>query len=612
MPAFASWTTVVLAAVALVATAGAASSPFEDRSDPLFTCPAVTTCPVICVENHHQCPTACEYQGFSLCQDGTCTTESCDAAPENPCPSCKPFACTKVTKDFDDCMVLYGDFYISRDLCEQFAELEKGSFQPAPLSVLGLWLGAVIIGTLVWCRLNRLPDATRALEQGRTQTGYRESKMGRILYASVVLTVLGFQFLLLGFSVSSYHQNEVDALRGFEVAWSIGYIYTLAMKWPISIQSLFRECCLLEHATQICVFTEKQAASTSMLPAGKREANYLSFLRCILNVVSAAFACAMNSLFSVPYRGHGMIHYVEVQIDEMGTRFFVFQFRRYIYDAAQDSFLPGKVSVDEDTLGHFVSAQQGLARDEVERRRRAVGPNVIQMQRPSFFRCISNEFNKAFYAYQLYILWSWVPLYFFYMAVIHGSVILSGGLCVSWFRYRNETNLYLLTHTDGDVIVRRNNTTETIRQEDLVPGDVVHVEPGQVYMDMVVISSQGLLVDESALTGESNPVAKTAVKDTDLSMRYHPLTHKKHTVSAGTTVMEAEVDQNWAVVVATGSWTSKGELLRDVFRYERHQFKFDVEVGFVIALLFFYSMFCFGLVLYFISEQPVYAWFYGM
>jgi magnesium-transporting ATPase (P-type) len=141
----------------------------------------------------------------------------------------------------------------------------------------------------------------------------------------------------------------------------------------------------------------------------------------------------------------------------------------------------------------------------------------------------------------------------------------------------------------------------------------VHVEPGVIYTDMIVLASQGgLLVDESALTGESNPVAKTAVPDTAKATPYHAMTHKKHTVSAGTTVMEAEPELNWAVVYATGSWTSKGELLRNVFGYERHQFKFDAEVGFVIAMLFTYSMFCFALVVSFISEQPVYAWFYGM
>jgi cation transport ATPase len=35
------------------------------------------------------------------------------------------------------------------------------------------------------------------------------------------------------------------------------------------------------------------------------------------------------------------------------------------------------------------------------------------------------------------------------------------------------------------------------------------------YCDMVLVSSHGMSVDESALTGESNPVAKTAVDPSD-------------------------------------------------------------------------------------------------
>ena len=38
---------------------------------------------------------------------------------------------------------------------------------------------------------------------------------------------------------------------------------------------------------------------------------------------------------------------------------------------------------------------------------------------------------------------------------------------------------------------------------------------GITYCDMVLVSSAGVLVDESALTGESNLVAKTAVDRMD-------------------------------------------------------------------------------------------------
>ena len=56
--------------------------------------------------------------------------------------------------------------------------------------------------------------------------------------------------------------------------------------------------------------------------------------------------------------------------------------------------------------------------------------------------------------------------------------------------------------------VRDGRVTE-VRGEELVPGDVVRVEPGdQLVGDGVVVSSRGLTIDESILTGESDGIRK--------------------------------------------------------------------------------------------------------
>jgi magnesium-transporting ATPase (P-type) len=110
------------------------------------------------------------------------------------------------------------------------------------------------------------------------------------------------------------------------------------------------------------------------------------------------------------------------------------------------------------------------------------------------------------------------------------------------------------------------------------------------YCDMVLVSSHGMSVDESALTGESNPVAKTAVDPSD-----------------GTSILEIEGHQNLAVVTSTGSFTTKGKLLRSIFAYQRYHFKFDVKVGLVIGILFFYAIYGFAMVVYFIKDTPTYT-----
>jgi magnesium-transporting ATPase (P-type) len=307
----------------------------------------------------------------------------------------------------------------------------------------------------------------------------------------------------------------------------------------------------------------------------------------------------------------GKTEFCVVTTDLDGTRFFVFNFRRYNYNEQLCKFVPGRWETVRK-IADMYELRPGLSKEQVRIRRALVGPNVIEMREPSLLRTLSSEFARPFYTYQNFMIWTWVPLWYYYMALVHGSVILAGGVTVALFRHRNDKNLYKLSQISGHVDALRDGLYETIPQKELVPGDVIVVTPGITYCDMVLVSSAGVLVDESALTGESNPVAKTAVDRVDGDKEYNSTLHKRHTISAGTTVLESDGNGNLAVVTNTGSFTSKGELLRSIFAYQRHRFKFDVEVGLVVIILFFYSIFGFAMVVYFLPESPTYAWFYGM
>jgi magnesium-transporting ATPase (P-type) len=133
---------------------------------------------------------------------------------------------------------------------------------------------------------------------------------------------------------------------------------------------------------------------------------------------------------------------------------------------------------------------------------------------------------------------------------------------------------------------------------------------------MVIVATERLIVDESALTGEANPVIKVCIDSTQISEIYKPTTqHKMITLSAGTEIVEVGEQgrgNDIGLVLATGSFTSKGRLLSDVLAYQRHKFKFDDEVKIVLCILMVEAIFLVGLVFFFIEEdQWVYAWFYG-
>lgn len=59
------------------------------------------------------------------------------------------------------------------------------------------------------------------------------------------------------------------------------------------------------------------------------------------------------------------------------------------------------------------------------------------------------------------------------------------------------------------ITVRRDGSVQTLNPDDLVQGDVILLKPGdQIPVDGLVRETEGVEVDESALTGESRPVAK--------------------------------------------------------------------------------------------------------
>ena len=137
------------------------------------------------------------------------------------------------------------------------------------------------------------------------------------------------------------------------------------------------------------------------------------------------------------------------------------------------------------------------------------------------------------------------------------------------------------------------------------------VKPGVSFCDMVLVSSNRLLVDESALTGEVHPVAKVALDPMLSTEEYDEIQNRRNTIFAGTTVLEAGRNCR-AVVVKTASYTARGELIRDMFSYRRHIFKFDTEIPIVVTILCMYACVGWAIAYYWTGDYFVFGWFYGI
>lgn len=79
--------------------------------------------------------------------------------------------------------------------------------------------------------------------------------------------------------------------------------------------------------------------------------------------------------------------------------------------------------------------------------------------------------------------------------------------------YRSFVKIRDMAEKETDVIVIRNGNRVTIKNHDLVPGDiVVPVKNEEVSYDGILMAGE-IYVNEASLTGESIPVGKFPVKN---------------------------------------------------------------------------------------------------
>ncbi|MEV0805394.1 HAD-IC family P-type ATPase [Micromonospora sp. NPDC050200] len=140
-------------------------------------------------------------------------------------------------------------------------------------------------------------------------------------------------------------------------------------------------------------------------------------------------------------------------------------------------------------------------------------------------------------------------------AALVGGVVGGSALIGAVHQHNTERSLAeLLSRAEVTARVLRDGAARVLAAEELVPGDVVTLGPGDaVPADCRVLTADGLEADESSLTGESLPVGKTAEPLVAAAVAdRHSMLYEGTTVAAG---------HGTAVVVATGADTESGRSL---------------------------------------------------
>ncbi|MGD2174879.1 MAG: HAD-IC family P-type ATPase, partial [Candidatus Brocadiaceae bacterium] len=209
-----------------------------------------------------------------------------------------------------------------------------------------------------------------------------------------------------------------------------------------------------------------------------------------------------------------------------------------------------------DVLDHLDTSEDGLSAEEAGRRRQQYGPNELttEVAIPKWLMFLS-QFKEVL-----------VMVLIVAGVISYGIGNIRDGTVMFIIVFINAVIGFIQEYKAGKILDRlkdliksparviRDGELTEVRQESLVPGDVIQVEEGdKIPADMRVIESFNLRTNDFSLTGESMPQDKQS----NAIRRRCPLADRDNMAYVGTTVASGNAR---GVVVRTGMATELGQI----------------------------------------------------
>lgn len=249
----------------------------------------------------------------------------------------------------------------------------------------------------------------------------------------------------------------------------------------------------------------------------------------------------------------------------------------------------------DEVFWNLKTARHGLEKDEVKKRLLKHGLNKLPQTKVDNLAVI---FFRQFQSPLIFILLIATAIVFLTGESVDGFVILFVlifNAIVGTFQEGRAQNIFaaLKNFIKTNASVIRASREDIISDEEIVPGDIIVLREGEkVPADARIFHSESLQLNESALTGESNPKFKTInlIEDTNT-----PISDQANMVFKGTTVISGS---GKAVVVATGIDTVIGGIAKKISTItEELPIKKDIRQlsHFIITAVFFIGLVLLGL-----------------
>jgi len=276
---------------------------------------------------------------------------------------------------------------------------------------------------------------------------------------------------------------------------------------------------------------------------------------------------------------------------------------KYFYDRSLCNFTSIYFSIKTTQELLHKEFLRGLNEEEVSYNKLIFGECNINIKVDGFLKLTLKEVTDPFYLFQLFSVILWFNNdYMKYAGVILGTTVISIFVSV-WETRSNMVSIQKMSKYSCPVQIlrrdkdlRQNRTSSSV---ELVPGDLFELpDDGSALPCDCILVSGTVIVNESMLTGESTPVIKNQIPNTNTL--FDPNIDKKYILFAGTKIIQKRANYNskvMGIVSTIGFNTEKGNLIRNIlfpkeikFKFQRDSIRYIIFMGCLALIGFFIIM----------------------
>jgi len=166
----------------------------------------------------------------------------------------------------------------------------------------------------------------------------------------------------------------------------------------------------------------------------------------------------------------------------------------------------------EEALSMLQTDVDGLTNSEVKKRQQEFGRNLLEEHKVSRFSLLLRQFKSLFVLVLLFASFISLLVGSFDDAFLILLIVCINTALGFWQELKALTSIEALKKmTESKILVIRDAAETTIPSSQIVPGDIVILQEGDIIpADLRLLKVESLSIDESVLTGESVPVVKEA------------------------------------------------------------------------------------------------------